>query len=255
MTFSGGLCEPFAGGAALFFETRAKPSHLSDINKDLISTYRALQTCPEEVHAVLAEWPIERSTFAEVRNAAPVGDVAIAARFIFLNRTAFGGIWRVNRAGQFNVPFGCKPETRLPSLVELQATSDALAGVLLEHDDFASVSAETSAQTVYFDPPYVTTRPAGAFVRYNEKIFSWTDQLRLAEHAKGLLGDGKCVLVSNAYHSDVRRLYPRDCFKHYRVDRLSRLAARSDARRPVSELLVVSKNVRFRALPTSLTRV
>jgi DNA adenine methylase len=251
--FAEGLCEPFAGGAALFFATRPRYACLGDANIDLIRTYEAVRAAPRLVAASLENLAIGPEEFQSVRAWRPETEPETAARFIYLNRTAFAGLWRVNRRGEFNVPYGCKPGTRLPTVEELEMTSQLLAGVVLRAGDFENVSSSSQAATTYFDPPYTTAHNSNGFVRYNETIFSWADQGRLARHATALAADRRNVIVSNAWHSEVRELYPQEFFKFYRVARRSNLAARSSSRGRVEELLIVSRNLRFRSLPNAIS--
>lgn len=253
--FSGGLCEPFAGGAALFFATTPRDAQLGDVNEGLIRTYRAIQESSPALAETLADLTIDEATYRDVRQWIPKDDVECGARLIYLNRTAFGGLWRVNRRGEFNVPFGCKPETRLPSADELAATSNLFQNVTLTVGDFCEVSSQSSARLLYFDPPYTTAHNNNGFVRYNEKIFSWADQLRLAEHASVMADSGRHVVVSNAWHRDVRSLYSERLFKFYRVERPSNLASRPAARGIVQELLILGRSLRFRTLPKFVTMV
>lgn len=254
--FKSGLCEPFAGGAALSFAIKgASPLHLSDTNRDLIETYRAIKEIPEALASELAALAVDPGVFERVRAEAPLTTLQRAVRTIYLNRTAFNGLWRVNALGQFNVPYGCKPETRLPSRDELIATSAILEKARLEERDFETAASSTSATAVYFDPPYTVSHNNNGFIRYNERIFSWTDQQRLAATAGHLTGRGHVVIVSNAFHQDVRKLYRDGPFKLYRVSRVTNLAANAEHRGAVSELLVISRNVRLRSLPSFAVRI
>lgn len=253
--FNSGLCEPFAGGAALSFAAGASRVHLGDTNFDLIETYEAIKSDPDVLAESLAELTIDRETYLTVRSQQPKSRHERAVRTIYLNRTAFNGLWRVNMQGRFNVPFGCKPETRLPDASELKATSKVLKRARLDHADFHTVATQTSAGIIYFDPPYTVSHNTNGFVRYNERIFSWADQIRLARLCAARATEGRTVVVSNADHRDLRALYRDGPFKLYRVSRPSNLAANADLRGHASELLVVSRDVRLRSLPSGAVRV
>jgi DNA adenine methylase len=231
------------------------PLHLADTNRDLIETYLAIKAAPESLASGLADLAIDPEVFRRVRSEAPVTRLQRAVRTIYLNRTAFNGLWRVNALGQFNVPYGCKPETRLPLRDELIATSAILQRAKLEVKDFEAASTSTSAPVVYFDPPYTASHNNNGFIRYNERIFSWSDQQRLAATAVLLAERGHAVVVSNAFHQDVRKLYRGGPFKLYRVSRVTNLAANAEHRGAVSELLVISRNVRLRSLPSFAVRI
>lgn len=239
------LVEPFTGGAAVYFASRPQQAVLGDTNTTLISTYQALTRQAEKISSVLCELTIDPETFYEVRSQRPRRRYEIAARMIYLNRTAFGGLWRVNARGEFNVPFGCKPETSLPTLADLRLYSFALKGVHLCVSDFEETLAEVSSSTdfVYCDPPYTVAHNNNGFLRYNETIFRWSDQLRLAEICNSIASGGGRIVVSNAAHSDVVNLYDRQLFYGFIVRRHSNLAPRAEHRNTQDELLLVSKSV------------
>lgn len=254
--FRAGFCEPFAGGAAFSFAIGGDgPLHLTDTNLDLIDTYRTIKASPQTLANELADLPIGRDVFEQLRSSIPSTALDRAVRTIYLNRTAFNGLWRVNALGMFNVPYGCKPETRLPTRDELHSTSVILRNARLEVADFELTARTTTAPAVYFDPPYTVSHNNNGFIRYNERIFSWADQQRLAKSASNLAERGKAVVVSNALHRDIRSLYRDGPFKLYRVSRVTNLAASADHRGAVSELLVVSRNVRFKTLPSFAVRI
>lgn len=254
-SFRDGLCEPFAGGAAFSFSSGAPRLHLGDSNNDLMETYRAIEAEPTTIAAELHALSLDVTTFRQVREQVPAARIDRAVRMIYLNRTAFGGLWRVNRFGEFNVPFGCKPETRLPTAAELEATGRLLQKAKLETGDFQRVATGSTAGFIYFDPPYTVAHNHNGFTRYNERIFSWADQVRLATVAADLAMEGRSVVISNADHKDLRKLYRDGPFKLYRVSRPSNLAAKAHLRGIASELLVVSKKLRLRSLPPFAIRI
>lgn len=248
--FSKGLCEPFVGGASLFFATRPKEALLGDINQPLITTYETLRDNPGELAEALAKLTIDPDTFHAIRSTSPTDSVGSAARFIYLNRTAFGGLWRVNRRGEFNVPFGCKPGTRLPNEDELRQASRELSGAEFICADFRTVVHASANLTVYFDPPYASDSLARErFVRYSGRVFSWSDQVALAHLATELATSGRHILVSNSYSPDVLALYDSGPFKAYKTTRPTNFASNSSARGSVQELFLLSKSTRFRKIP------
>lgn len=236
------IVEPFAGGAALFFDLRPKTALLGDINADLIACYRAIRDAPDKVDSELRKLTIDRETYTDIVATVPQADIDRAVRLIYLNRTAFGGIWRVNQTGKFNVPFGCKPETRLPDSASITRTSQALQAAELYAGDFTiGLASANDSDLIYCDPPYTVAHNNNGFVRYNDRIFSWTDQRRLSESVEALARGGRCVVISNAAHSDVLKMYPRKLFARVLVYRRSNLAADPQYRGPRQESLIVSK--------------
>jgi DNA adenine methylase len=212
--------EPFLGGGAAFFATQPRRAVLSDANSELIATYRVVRDAVEPLIQELGRYPHERAFFEEMRSSKPDSDVKRAARFIYLNKTAFNGMYRVNRQGEFNVPFGrfvrpgiCQPE-------RLRVASLALHSATLSTGDFEEVlRIAAPGDLVYLDPPYVTGHHNNGFVRYNERLFSWADQCRLAALATRLADMGVRVVVTNASHEAITSLYPR--FLRYSLQRHS----------------------------------
>jgi DNA adenine methylase len=207
--------EPFAGGAALFFATAPADAVLGDDNKDLIATYRAIAT---DVDAVIRRLELHRrhhdeAHYYEVRarwNDATVSWSAVdrAATFIYLNKTCYNGLWRVNRSGAFNVPMGrytdppiCVPDT-------LRIASTALARAELRNADFRTAVADASrGDFVYFDPPYDPLTKTSSFTSYTAGSFGDDDQRALADLARDLVARGVRVMLSNSDTPFIRSLY------------------------------------------------
>ena len=130
-----------------------------------------------------------------------------AVRFIYLNRTCFNGIFRVNREGVFNVPIGTKEKVSFPKEF-LESVATALQSATIETMDFEDAIGKASKDDfVYADPPYTVKHQNNGFVKYNEKLFSWADQERLARALKSAALRGAAVMLSNAAHKSVQSLY------------------------------------------------
>lgn len=201
--------EPFLGGGAVFFHLRPDQAVLSDVNPDLIDTYSAVKENWLRVLHHLKGMRVSREDYNRVRDSWPVGRFSRAARFLYLNRTAFGGIYRLNQDGRFNVPFGGE---RTPNILWeqdlLRVASCVLRQARIIAGDFQPVlDLAGPGDVAYCDPTYTVAHENNGFVRYNEANFSWSDQERLASAAHRARKRGARVLVSNAYHRDVRALY------------------------------------------------
>jgi DNA adenine methylase len=239
---AGRLVEPFVGSGAVFFALPSRDAILSDANADLINAYVVVRDQVEALINGLSRLAVSRETFLELRASQPPEPIARAVRFLYLNRTAFNGLYRVNRNGQYNVPYGCKPGTTTVNSEVLRACSEHLAGATLLGLDFRAALATCGpGDFVYLDPPYTVMHNQNGFNRYNEKLFSWDDQSRLAEEAVRLRALGATVVVSNADHKAVRALYPHDQFVAKRVERSSRMAASTAHRKQATEILFVSR--------------
>jgi DNA adenine methylase len=226
--------EPFCGGAALFFQLAPKQSILSDTNKDLINCYKQIRDDPEAVIVALRRHKNTERDYYSIRDMRPRCDSTRAARVIYLTTLAFNGIYRVNLRAEFNVPYGYKKHVIPCNAERIRAASKQLRRAGLVVGDFEDVAANAVANDLlYFDPPYTVAHGNNGFLKYNEKILQWEDQLRLACVATSAAERGCKVIVSNADHSSVRKLYTH--FKRERLYRASVMAASSDNRRTVSE--------------------
>ena len=236
--YTGKYFEPFLGGGSLYFATLPQRAVLSDLNQRLIETYQQLRDIPLEVIDVLNKWANDERTYYEVRQTDFDDATARAAQFIYLNRTCWNGLYRVNRQGKFNVPFGRHGRTvfNAQHLMDVSAT---LKNAEVYCADFEQMLKHAQqGDFVYLDPPYTSLQGGNGFRRYNESLFSWHDQQRLGRTAIRLSELGCTVLVSNADHESVVELYPG--FSYERVARHSILAASSAYRRMTSELLLAS---------------
>ncbi len=174
---------------------------------------------------------------------APRTPATRAARFLYLNRLAFNGIWRVNALGAFNVPYGHRPPADLVAAAPLRACATMLRGSSLETVDYLqALQAAQAGDVVYCDPPYTVSHNNNGFIRYNETLFSWVDQQALAVRASELAWLGVNVAVTNAAHHDVLSLYPLHTFHAFRLVRTSRVASDVTHRRAQAEMLFVSRH-------------
>ena len=228
--------EPFLGGGALFFALRPKSAVLSDVNEDLINTYRQVKYRSQLLLDTLRELPIDQTTFDRLRRSSDGSPLQRATRFLYLNRTAFGGMYRLNQRGEFNVPFGGGERTTAP-LWEydlLHSAAKVLRRAQLRAADFeAAISEARKGDLVYCDPTYTVAHNNNGFVRYNERNFSWDDQRRLAQSCRSAASRGVCVIVSNAYHREVLHLFEPPRF--IAVSRTSRLCPQTEHRRSIDE--------------------
>ena len=235
--------EPFLGGGAMFFALQIKPAILSDVNGDLIDTYKAVRGSSQEVVRRLRRLRVDVQAFRSISTSRPKDVVGRAVRLLYLNRVAFSGIYRVNRFGQFNVPFG--GDRKLDALWRdgrLSIAATALKGqVTLTCSDFEeSISEAGRGDLVYCDPTYNVTHAENGFRRYNEKYFTWADQERLARVAQAAAARGATVVLSNAHFLPLRDLYPGAKIRV--VERVSTVARDPKARAPVKEYLFVLRN-------------
>jgi DNA adenine methylase len=234
--------EPFLGGGAVFFRTAPESAVLSDINPELMNVYKHVRQSPGALIEALQRLQVSSEKYREIRDSSPNTKIDQAVRFLYLNRTAFGGMYRLNRKGEFNVPYGGGERTPAPLWERnlLMASSNALRGAKLLACDFGVTLENAGAGDVaYCDPTYTVVHTNNGFVRYNESVFSWQDQERLAETALECSRRGTFVIVSNAYHKRIRELYPTA--EALIVDRVSCMSRDPRHRRPVNEYVFLLK--------------
>ncbi len=233
--------EPFLGSAAVFFHLLPNKAVLADKNLDLIEAYRAIRTDYQGVLENLQHHARNHNEdyYYKLRNRLPKTSTSKAARFVYLNRTCFNGIYRVNKNGEFNVPRGTKNSVLFPD-DDFGIVSKVLQNCELICDDFeAVVSRAKKGDFIYADPPYTVQHNNNNFIKYNELLFSWQDQERLAQALFQARDRGVMVIMSNADHLSIKALY-RGFGKIIRVTRHSILAADSLKRKETTELIITN---------------
>jgi DNA adenine methylase len=207
----GRYIEPFIGGGALFFHLRPKRAVVADSNSELVSMYRAVAADPNAVFSAQKEMKNTEDFFYELRAVdwRTLTPAKAAARMLFLNRTCFNGLYRVNRDGQFNVPFGRYTKLSLPSLLQLHAASKALKTAKIIEGDYLDVLGRYAkpGDFVFLDPPYLPVGVYSDFKRYTKVQFSEDDHRKLAIEVRRLAVLACHVLLTNSNHPIVHELY------------------------------------------------
>lgn len=235
--WQGRYFEPFLGGAALFFAVEPARATLSDRNGELISTYRAIRDDVAGVANLLERYPYDKDFYYELRKRRVKSDRAHAARFLYLNRTCWNGLYRINQDGHFNTPFGRFKNPTICQRARLEKAARLLRRSKLRVGDFEEIISEARpGDFAYFDPPYITGHLNNGFLKYNAPLFSWEDQKRLALVSSRLARAGVFVLISNADQEAVLNLY-RGLF-FYRAVRRSLIAGSAACRGTVTEALL-----------------
>lgn len=244
--------EPFLGAGSLFLAMQPSVAQLSDANEHLMSCYAAIREQPDQVYEYLRKHAARHSKehYYAVRERYNrlrghnrfIPSAAQAARFVYLNKTCFNGIFRVNLKGEFNVPYGGKVSPLLPSRQELGRVS-----VLLERAQLRAGGFEEALETVgkgdfvYLDPPYPPINGTSYFTHYTADRFGEEDQKRLARFVRAAAIRGACIMMSNADTPFIRKLY-----KDFFIVPLSvtRYVTCKSVKHAADEVLVTNYNVR-----------
>jgi DNA adenine methylase len=233
--------EPFLGGDSVFFHLKPANAILSDLNEELIELYRVIRDSPMAIQALMEahQKAHSKSHYYNVRASIPTTPNERASRMLYLNRACWNGLYRVNLKGEFNVPIGTK-QSILFEGEELETFSSVLKSIELRCADFASTMAEAGeGDFVFIDPPYTVQHNLNGFVKYNERIFSWADQIRLRDAVRSAIKRGASVVITNADHASIRELYKGIC-DYCALERHSVLAGSAAKRGLTTEALFTS---------------
>lgn len=237
--------EPFLGGGAVFFFLSPPLAFLSDINPDLINTYEVVKQDVEALIALLSKRFSKmnnKKDFYRIRDEVDVtrlSKVERAARLIYLNKTCFNGLYRVNRKGKFNVPFGNYKNPTICDAEGLRRASVALSRAKLCVCDFEeAVAPAKRGDFVYFDPPYMPLTPTSSFTSYTKEDFGEEEQRRLARVFRELDKRGALVMLSNSPKPLVIELYRGFHIEFVKANRA--INANGNGRGPIDELLVMN---------------
>lgn len=231
--------EPFVGGGAVFFHLLPDKAVLIDNNPELINFYIVVRDHLEKLIFHAQGHKNEASYYYQVRALDPekLDPVARASRFLFLNKTAYNGLWRVNRRGRHNVPFGRYKNPKIVDEENLRLVSAALRRAEVLLDDFSRVlDFARPGDFVYFDPPYNPLSETANFTEYTADAFGEEDQRRLAGVFRELDRRGCFVMLSNSDTPLVRDLYRGYDVRTVWARRA--INCRADKRRPVAELVI-----------------
>ena len=201
--------EPFVGGGALFFALQPAKAVLSDSNPELINCYTVVRDRVEDLISILNGYSYSEDFYYRLRTEVPEDSILRAARLIYLNRTCYNGLYRVNKQGQFNVPFGRYSNPLICDAERLRAASHALRNAELRCADYRDTLQmfASSGDFVYIDPPYHPVSQYSDFKRYTAEFFYAEDQRQLARRVKELAMQGCSVLVSNSYCDFILNIY------------------------------------------------
>jgi len=241
---TGKYFEPFVGGGAVFFDLLPERGFLSDLNKELVTTYNIIKNNVEDLIASLKKHKTEKEYFLKVRAQDPnkMSDLDVASRFIFLNRTCFNGMYRVNKAGGFNVPYGKYGNPLICDEDNLKKVSKALQCIEIKHQDYKEVLKKAKkGDFVYFDPPYYPVSKTASFTAYTAELFLDKEQIELRDTVLELNKRGCFVMLSNSDTPFINEIYSG--FKGIRINKVEAgraINSKGSGRGKVTEVLITN---------------
>lgn len=240
--------EPFVGSGAVWLHAHPHDAIINDSNKELINVYKVVRDFPDELIALLEQHEAANSSnhFSEVRawdrdsaTFSKLSNVEHAARFIYLNKTCYNGLYRVNSEGQFNVPYGRYKHPNIVNEPDIRALHDYLAGndIDIRCGDYANVLKNLPNNAyVYLDPPYMPVSETASFTDYTAGGFDYKEQARLRDWCVRLRAKGIRFIESNSDTPAVRELYKDFIIRTIPARRS--INSRGDKRGPVNEVLI-----------------
>lgn len=233
--------ECFLGSAAVFFSVLPENEvFLYDINEDLIETYKEIRDNLELVIRSLKRLKNTEEEYYKIRKSKFQTPHTRAARFIYLNRCSFNGIYRVNSKGEYNVPYGRRNNVDVVTQANLSRVSETLQSTNLLSLDFGqTLKGIKEKDLVFLDPPYTVAHENNGFIEYNKKLFSWDDQVRLAETIKEIDSRGAYFILTNAAHEAIRDLYS-GIGSISKVERYSKVGGRIKTRGMYNEFIITN---------------
>lgn len=241
---TGRYFEPFVGGGAVFFDLLPEKGFLSDLNKELVTTYNVIKNGVDGLIVSLKKHKTDKDYFLKIRAQDPnrLSDLDIASRFIFLNRTCFNGMYRVNSKGGFNVPYGKYTNPLICDEDNLKKVSKVLQGIEIKHQDYKEVLKTTKkGDFVYFDPPYYPVSKTASFTSYTAESFLDKEQIELRDTVLELHKRGCYVMLSNSDTPFINDIYSG--FKGIRINKVEAgrmINSKASGRGKITEVLVTN---------------
>lgn len=243
---TGRYFEPFVGGGAVFFDLLPEKGFLSDLNKELVITYNVIKNNVDELIKSLKSHKTDKEYFLNIRAQDPetLSELDIASRFIFLNRTCFNGLYRVNSKGDFNVPYGKYNNPLICDEDNLKKVSKSLQGIEVKHQDYKEVLKEVrKGDFVYFDPPYYPINKTSSFTSYTKESFLDKEQIELRDTVLELNKRGCFVMLSNSDTQFINKIYSeieKYGIRITKVDAGRMINSKASGRGKITEVLITN---------------
>ena len=241
---TGRYFEPFVGGGAVFFDLLPERGFLSDLNKELVTTYNVIKNDVDGLITSLKKHKTDKEYFLKIRaqDSNKLSDLNVASRFIFLNRTCFNGMYRVNSKGRFNVPYGKYTNPLICDEENLKKVSKALQGIEIKHQDYKEVLKKAKkGDFVYFDPPYYPVSKTASFTSYTAESFLDKEQIELRDTVLELQERGCYVMLSNSDTPFINKIYSGyKCIRINKVEAGRAINSKGSGRGKITEVLITN---------------
>ena len=231
--------EPFLGGGAIFFSLdHPKKSYLSDANSQLINTYIQVRDNPDGLIEEFQKFHNTEADYYRIREEITADcTIANAARFLFLNQTSYNGLYRVNRKGRYNVPYGFR-DTWEYDVQRIRDASEKLKNTRITAGDFEVNKYRIKKNDlVFLDPPYTVSHNNHGFIAYNKNLFSLADQKRLKRFIEYIKRKGAFYILTNAAHATIREIFLTQGDRIIELQRSSLIGGKYAMRTTISEYI------------------
>jgi len=237
--------EPFLGGGAVFFKIKPKSGTINDINPHLMNFYEIVRDCPEDLIEVTSQYSFDEETYYKLRdrfNQTGLSKKERASILLYLNKTAYNGLYRVNSKGEFNVPFGSYRNPTIVPKQSIRAASKKLKNVKILCTDFSYITKyANTGDLCYLDPPYQPVSSTSNFTSYFSDGFDFSDQIRLRDTCVELHYKGVYFVLSNGYAKKIIEIYKeKNPFRTEIVKARRSISSKASTRGPVNEILVTN---------------
>lgn len=236
--------EPFLGGGAVFFDLLPKKAELSDLNRELVITYNVIKSNAEELIESLKHHEHNKEYYLEIRSKRieDLSNIDIASRFIYLNRTGFNGLYRVNKQGGFNVPFGRYNNPLICDEENLIRVSKSLQNSLIIHRDYKDILKRAKqGDFIYFDPPYFPISKTASFTSYTSESFLEKEQIELRNTFEELHNKNCFVMLSNSDTPFINKIYSEiNGVKTNRIFAGRAINSKASARGKITEVVITN---------------
>lgn len=231
--------EPFIGGGSIYFHLTPTNATISDTNVDLINAYLQVRDNVENVIKTLSDFENTEEFYYKIRNKVFNDKIIEAAKFIYLNQTSFNGIYRVNKQGKYNVPYGHRKNYAFdfPNLLLASESLRETNILAIDFDDTRAMIKENDL--IFLDPPYTVAHNKNGFIQYNQKIFSLDDQLRLNTFINNIKNVGAYYIMTNAAHESIKKIF-NNGDNIYELERASVVGGKFAKRDKYSELILTN---------------